>query len=140
MLNEILNYLHNYFNDPKKTVVDTFVICGGYIDLPFLKIGQYFRINGSDFNDGVYQYPCTDLVDETFYGSIWPMKVPADFLALAAEIEAWQEKNGDVATGPYASESFGGYSYTKASTSDNTSSAVTWIDAFSTRLEGWRKL
>ena len=141
MLNEIFNYLHNYFNDPQKTVIATFNIDGGYIDLPFLKYGQYFCINGSDFNDGVHQYPCTDLKDEVFYGSIWPMKIPADLLTLIEEIEAWQEESGAVAASPYASESFGGYSYTKASASDSSdSSSVTWIDTFASRLAGWRKI
>ena len=142
MLNEIFNYLHNHFNDPKETVIATFRIDGGYIDLPFLKFGQYFCINGSDLNDGVHQYPCIDLQDEVFYGSIWPMKIPAGLLALINEIETWQEEYGSsVALSPYQSESFGGYSYSKASASDSSdSSAVTWIDMFASRLAGWRKI
>ena len=143
MLNEILSYLHNYFNDPHETVVSTFCIEGGYIDLPFLNNDQYFRINGSDFNDGVHQYPCVELTDEVFYGSIWPLKIPSALLALVAEIEQWQEEYGSSASlSPYQSESFGGYSYTKASASGSSSesSATTWVDMFANRLAGWRKI
>ena len=107
--------------------------------------GQYFRIVGSVFNDGVYQFPVDDLHDETFDGAIWLMAIPKDFLALVADIEAWQEKNGAVdsaAMSPFNSESFGGYSYSKGSGSaDGSGTGVgTWQGAFKGRLNQFRKI
>ena len=146
MLEEILRYLHNYFVSFDDIRFGTWTISDGAISLPFLNESQYFRVNGSDFNDGIYQYPASDLTDEVFYGSIWPLKIPPALLALVKEIEAWQEEYGSssAALGPFQSESFGGYSYSKASSSGSSStdssSAVTWVDAFSSRLAGWRKI
>jgi hypothetical protein len=67
------------------------------------------------------------------------MAIPKDFLALAKEIEDWQAKYGDVLNSPYTSESFGGYSYSKAS-GKNGGGAVTWQDAFATRLNLYRRI
>ena len=76
---------------------------------------------------------------ETFTGEIWALAVPGAVIDLAVEIEAWETKNGAVSTGPYQSESFGGYSYTKA-TDAQTGGAVTWQSAFRSRLNQWRKI
>lgn len=133
MLEQVLRHLNNWF------VVDvhdgSFVVDGGGITLPFLQDGQYFRVVGSVFNDGVYQYPA-ELKDETFCGEIWALSIPRDVLELTKEIEAWQEKNGEAAASPYASESFGGYSYSKA----NGNGAGGWQGAFRARLNDWRKI
>jgi hypothetical protein len=67
------------------------------------------------------------------------MAVPRGFLALVAEIEAWNTKYGAGAMSPYASESFGGYSYSKGATAGG-SNATTWSDAFASRLNAWRKI
>lgn len=138
MLDEILSYLNNYFADRKKIRLGTWTISEGTISLDFLKEGQHFRICGSDLNDGVYQYPTTELKDEVWYGSIWPLKIPPAVLSIAEEIEAWVEKYGEAVTGPYTSESFGGYSYSKSSGEDGTTSS--WEDVFATRLSAWRKV
>ena len=137
MLEEVLQYLHNWFCRYEDIVFGTFTIAGGDINLS-LSDGQYFRICGSDFNDGVHIYQAGDLTDETFYGSVWPLKIPPALLALVDEIEAWQKKYGDAAAGPYSSESFGGYSYSKGSTSSGT--VTSWLDVFETRLSAWRKV
>ena len=142
MLEEVLRYLHNWFCSREEIRFGKYHIEAGYIDLPFLREEQYFRICGSALNDGIYQYPTFSLSDETFQGAIWPLKLPPALLSLVAEIEAWQEKYGDTAAGPYTSESFGGYSYSKSSgtTSDSDSNTTSWQDAFASRLSGWRKL
>ena len=57
---------------------------------------------------------------------------------LADEIAAWEQKNGAAAAGPYTSESFGGYSYTRAAASDGR--PLGWQDVFSARLSRWRKV
>ena len=117
----------------------TFTIKDGDVTLPFLADGQYFRIFGSVFNDGLHQYNVLDLVDETFNGTIWALAIPKAVIELADEIQKWQEKNGEASVSPYQSESFGGYSYSKA-TDAETGGAVTWQSAFKQQLSAWRKI
>lgn len=132
MLETVLMYLNNWFVVGRYD--DTYTIEDGGITLPFLVNGQYFRIVGSLFNDGVYQYPA-ELTDETFDGSVWAMAIPKALLSTVDEITAWQAKNGD--SGPYTSESFGGYSYSKATNSKGM--AVGWRDVFASQLSPWKK-
>ena len=137
MLETIMRNLRNWFLQDAYS--GEYVVHNGSIDLPFMKTGQYFRIVGSTLNDGVYRYPATGLVDEVFVGSVWALAIPKAFLDAVAEIEAWQEKHGDAAAGPYQSESFGGYTYTKA-TDEKTGGAATWETTFRGRLNAWRKI
>ena len=139
MLEQVLMHLKNWFLVPGGIHEGTYTIEDGGITLPFLANGQYFRICGSVFNDGLHQYPASDLKAETFEGTVWALAVPQAVIDLAAEIEAWQKKNGDASVSPYQSESFGGYSYSKA-TDSASGGAVTWQSAFRSRLNAWRKL
>lgn len=132
MLETVLMYLNNWFAVGRYD--DTYTIEDGGITLPFLIDGQYFRVVGSLFNDGVYQYPA-ELTDETFDGSVWALAIPKALLSTVEEITAWTAKNGD--GGPYTSESFGGYSYSKATNSKGM--AVGWRDVFSSQLAPWKK-
>ena len=133
MLDEICRHIRNYF--VRDLYRGEYSIVNGSIDLGFLKKGQYFRIVGSTFNDGVWQYPTSELTDETFVGVIGAMSVPPAFIALADEIKAYAEK--DTATA-FTSESFGGYSYTKAT--DANGAPIGWQKVFASRLSKWRKL
>lgn len=136
MLTEICAKIKNYFQ--KDIRQGTFVISGGMIEpLEFLQENQYFRIVGSTFNDGVYQYPASNLTDEIFSGAVWAMGPPPAFIALTAEIEEWT-KSDAAKPSPYSSESFGGYSYTRATNAKGN--AVTWQDVFATRLNQYRKV
>ncbi len=139
MLEDVLRYLKNWFLVPDGIHSGTFTVENGGITLPFLQEGQYFRVCGSVFNDGLYQYPATNMQTESFDGTVWAVAIPKAVIALADEIAAWQEKNGAAVQGPYASESFGGYSYTKA-TDGATGGAMTWESAFRSRLSRWRKI
>jgi hypothetical protein len=140
LLDELLAHLRNYFLLPGGIHPGTYTISGGGITLPFLAAGQYFRIVGSVFNDGVYAYPVTGLTPETFEGAVWALAVPAAVVSLAEEIAAWQGKHGETIVSPLASESFGGYSYAK-STGGAAAGAITcWQDAFRGRMNQWRKL
>ena len=132
MLETVLMYLNNWFVMGRYD--DTYTIEDGGITLPFLVDGQYFRIVGSLFNDGVYQYPA-ELTEETFDGSVWALAIPKALLSTVEEITAWTAKNGD--SGPYTSESFGGYSYSKATNSKGL--AVGWRDVFAAQLAPWKK-
>lgn len=132
MLETVLMYLNNWFVVGRYD--GTYTIEDGGITLPFLVDGQYFRIVGSLFNDGVYQYPA-ELTDETFDGSVWALAIPKALLPTVDEITDWTAKNGD--SGPYTSESFGGYSYSKATNSKGV--AVGWRDVFAAQLAPWKK-
>ena len=138
MLTELLAEIRNYFEVPNGRHFGTFTISGGSIaPLDFLQEGQYFRIVGSVFNDGVYQYPATSLTDEVFEGAVWAMAVPPTLIALAAEIKEYNESDAGKPS-PYTSESFGGYSYTKAT--DANGAPIGWQKAFASRLNKYRKL
>ena len=138
MLTEICAELRNYFEVPNGRHFGKFEISGGSIaPLDFLQEGQYFRIVGSVFNDGVYQYPATSLTDEVFEGAVWAMSLPPDLIALSAEIEEYNKSDAGKAS-PYISENFGGYGYTKAT--DASGAPIGWQKAFASRLNKWRKL
>lgn len=134
MLESVLLYLNNWF--VVSSTSGAYTIEDGSMELPFLVPGQYFRIVGSLLNGGVHQYPATDLKDETFEGEVWALAVPPGLLSIVEEITAWQAKNAD--SGPYTSESFGGYSYSKATNSRGV--AVGWQDTFAAQLAPYRKL
>lgn len=133
MLEAVLTHLNNWF--AREMYAGTFTVTGGRLALPDLAEGQYFRIVGSVFNDGLHQYPATDLADETFTGAVWALAVPKSVVTMAEEIKAWAAKNQP---GAYTSESFGGYSYTRATNAKGAS--VGWQDAFAARLAPYRKL
>lgn len=132
MIDAICASLRNYF--VVEIVDGEYTVTDREITLPFLAAGQFFRVVGSVFCDGVYR--CGDKLpaDETFDGAIWAMAIPPTLEELAAEIEEWKAKNADVLASPYQSESFGGYSYTKGSDS------ASWQGVFAKRLNRWRKL
>lgn len=140
MLEQILDYIHNYF--VKEVHAGHFEIASGSLNVDFLQSGQYFKVVGSVFNDGVYEYPANELTDEVFVGEVWAMAVPPAVIALSTEIQAWVNKYGDINNSPYQSESFGGYSYTKASITNGNggSGMVDWKSVYASRLNHWRKI
>lgn len=168
MLEEILAHLHNWFpaNGGKHT--GTFKIVSGVLDVDFLRPGQYYRIRGSVFNDGLHRAAvppstsdgalseedlsaheaaatsanvngsATELSeekDEVFTGEVWALAIPARIISLAEEIAAWREKNPET---DKVSESFGGYSYTRGSSS-TTGAPGGWQAAFASRLNPYRR-
>ena len=141
ILSELCQELKNWFCDIEKDVhTDTYVISGETISLPFLQDGQYFRITGSVFNDGVHKYDSNlKLQNEIFVGAIWAMRIPQSVIDLAMEIDAWITANGEAVSSPYQSESWGGYSYSMKSGGADTGS-VSWKSVFGSSLNRWRKL
>ena len=140
-LTMMCEHLRNWFTVAEDKYTGNFKIVSGMLtgdNMPALLDGEYFRIVGSRLNDGVYTYPVTGLADEAFTGAIWRMRIPASVISLAAEIEAFNNSDA-AAANPYTSESFGGYSYTKAGSGDGVS-AYNWQDAFRSRLNRWRKV
>lgn len=140
VLEQICAFIHNYFYGDRYT--GTFTITGGILTVDGLIDGQYFRVCGSKLNDGVYRYGIDLLNDETFTGVIWEMRPPKSFLTLVGEIEAWNDKYADVMNAPYSSESFGGYSYSKAQGYASAGGGMlsSWQAIFGARLNEWRKL
>lgn len=158
ILTELCQNLRNWFDRGRKKWYGQITISNGEISIvpkfisdPFvLQEGQYFRIMGSVFNDGVHKYHDVEDVltdEEEFFGAVWSMAIPPAVLELAEDIEAWQNKYGGVdseAMSPFQSESFGGYSYSKGSGggsgSANSGGAGTWQGVFANRLNPWRKI
>ena len=164
MLQQVLEYIHNYFIRTAK--VDTFEIKNGMVSLPFLQDGQRFWINNSILNNGVYTYhtlkienadgsvtyqadtimndddtEAAGLQDETFTGTICALAVPPSVIALSAEINGWVENYGANAQTPYQSENvIGVYGYTKATGGSGAGGAVTWQDVYGSRLNRWRRV
>lgn len=137
MLERVLTYIHNRFEVSAHS--GTWQVADGSLYLPFFQDGQYYWITGSIFNDGLHQYPSDDLTDEEFKGIVYGLAIPKQVIELSLEIKDWEEKNGDQANGPFQSESFGGYSYTKGSDSGDGNLSG-WQKAFASRLNPWRKL
>lgn len=137
MLTELCAEIRNYF--VTEIHEGRFTINGGVIaPFDFIKENQYFRIVGSTFNDGVYKNtPDIKLADETFCGAIWSMAVPSDVVAIATEIDEYN-KSDATKPSPYTSESFGGYSYSKAT--DSKGVPLTWQKFFASRLNKYRRV
>lgn len=152
MLQEIMEYIHNYFV-PISAKEDTYTISDGAISPDFgAEEGDRFLICGSRRNDGVYTWHADDirndddtevvgLRDETFAGTIRVCSVPPALLALSQEINDWVEKNSAQLNSPMQSESFNGYSYTLKSGNSGSggSGPLTWRDQFGRSLERWRR-
>lgn len=141
-ITDLCEELKNYFDYERRhgnfTISDSTIVLDDY-----LSNGQYFRIVGSRFNDGVYKYPASGLKNETFNGAIWAMAVPPAVVTLMGEMNDWLERYGasDAAQSPFQSESFGGYSYSKGgSGSGDANDSNTWQGHFRGRLNKYRKI
>lgn len=137
MLYEVLKHIRNFFPVTREARSGRFEIEEGVITLDFVNPEQYFLIEGSVFNDGVFRYTNDlKLHDEEFYGRIVPLAIPAAVIDLVTEIEKYHEESG--AASPFSSESYGGYSYTRAQNASGN--AASWKEAFASRLNTWRKI
>lgn len=146
MLTEICAEIRNYFTWSDDRHIGDFAIVDGQITPSIDFKTDYFRIVGSRRNDGVHIVGDALADEDTFHGAVWIMSIPADFLALVGEIEEWQRVNGGAnsqAMSPFQSESFGGYSYSKASggsASNLGQTGPTWQSMYAKRLNLYRKM
>ena len=136
MLEAMLTHLHNWFPAKNGKYAGAFVIASGVLSPDIgLVSGQYYRIMGSVFNDGLH---CAGdgeaLTDESFTGEVWALAIPKAVQELAEEIAAWMENNPET---DKTSESFGGYSYSRAQNASG--GAGGWQAAFAGRLNAWRR-
>lgn len=152
IIDEVCQYLRNWFTRAQHFGV--FEIKNGELQVQYdagnefggltIKDGQYFRIINSALNDGIYQYPTSDLKDEEFDGAVWVLGIPPAVISICDEIEAWEDKYGGTDSAllsPFQSESFGGYSYSKGSGSTaDGGNAASWKTVFAGRLSPWRKI
>lgn len=135
MLYEIMKHINNFFLTGE-LYSQTFTIKNGKISLSSMQDGDYYLVLHSKYNDGVYKYPSDELKDETFTGEVAILAPPSAFIALCEEITAYNEKTATLS--PFQSESFGGYSYSRAMNANGTFQS--WQDAYRPRLNTWRKL
>lgn len=135
MLEAVLTHLHNWFPAKNGKHAGAFMIASGVLSPDIgLVPGQYYRIRGSTFNDGLHYVGESALTDEAFEGEVWALAIPRAVQELAGDIAAWVEKNPET---DKVSESFGGYSYSRA---QNASGGVGgWQAAFAGRLNAWRR-
>lgn len=152
-ISEYCDYCNNYFLKDYIKYTDiytgTFTISNHQFVSPSfsLKAGQYFRIKGSDLNDGVYcntEASLALLADEEFNGQVWLMSVPRAFIALCNDVAAWRTKNESLNSANmsvFQSETVQGvYSYTKGNGNGGSGSA-SWqsIKVFTDRFIPYRR-
>jgi len=162
VLEQVLNYLNNWFvrytYTGNVTVGEDGAVLAPSEAAAVLQPGRWYRILDSDFHDGVYQVPEEQAGEEepeedveagaeepeeeeqseTFSCTLWTLGVPTGLLNIVAEMEAWQAKYGDTVSGPYQSESFGGYSYSKTGSSSSTGGAATVLGQFADMLAPYK--
>lgn len=105
--------------------------------------GQYIRIIGSFLNDGVFKVKSVigneieleNMNDEEFEGYICSLAIPNSFIELNQKIKEYKskEKNNGI-----VSESFGNYSYSKATNSSGN--PITWQDVFTNELRQYKQM
>lgn len=149
MMTELCLYLKNWFFDNQPQFFGLFKIENGVLvsmndgDMGIMT-GQYYRIAGSVFNNGVHKHGSETLVDETFDGSVRLMAVPKDVVDLATEIATWQTMYGGASSAnmsPFNSESLGVYNYSKGAVGSGSASSVpTWQSVYGDRLRRYKKL
>ena len=87
---------------------------------------------GNNGMNGITVQGC--LTDEKFTGYICSLSVPKPFVELCRDIQTYNTENK---AGVMISESFGGYSYTKATVNGQL---ATWKDAFAGSLKPYRRM
>ena len=142
MLQAVLMHINNWFE--RETHIGGFAVSNGVLSPnPGIQDGQYFRIVGSVFNDGLHKWPTRLLADESFAGEVRALAVPQEIVNLSLEIAQWCEDNEKSVSSPYSAESFGGYSYQRESGGEGAAKyegGDAWKAHFRSSLNAWRKL
>ena len=82
---ELCVYTHNFFDRYDDPTAGEFTFTADTVPAG-VSAGPYLFVCGSIFNDGVHKAGDGDLTPETFTGTVQPMRVPPDFVALAQKI------------------------------------------------------
>lgn len=145
LLEEVLEHIHNWF------VRDSSMFSGVSVEggsLPseiseYVSGKRFYRIQGSYLNDGLHSTDDDSLQDEDLEDvRVSLLAIPKPLLLIVDEIEEWNRKYADVASGPYFSEEFGGYKYQVRGFSSygvSGSPLSGWRLAFANRLNPWRR-
>lgn len=141
-MQKILDYLHNYFYTFGEkglfNIVDNQItVKGKYIQ------GQYIKLEGSIMNDSVYKVisysenkiTVEGAINEEFKGIIYSLAVPKELIELETKIKEYEanKTKSDI-----ISESFGNYSYSRATNSNGD--IADWKDVFKTDLKPYRAM
>jgi len=146
LLEEVLNHIHNWFVRDSATFLDVEITNGQLTDkaLDYIADRQFYKLDGSYTNDGLHRVEDGDLNDEVVERArISLLAIPRPLLEIVDEIDEWEKKYGEVASGPYFSEEFGGYKYQVRGFSSygvSGSPLAGWRLAFANRLNPWRKM
>lgn len=103
-------------------------------------IGQHICVTGSILNNGAYLlndtlYTLSGSRDEIFYGTVYGLAVPRDFIALAQEIDEYVAKN------PASNMTSYSFGISSASYATNEKGMqATWMDVFRQRLNKYRMM
>ncbi len=139
---DVMRQCNNYFETGYRAT--NYSISGGVISPnDVLRPGMWIHISGSFFWDGVWKIgegwklegAKDDAPDDAFYGKIYFLAPPHEFLILCEEIATYTQKS---AVSPYQSETFGEYSYTKAT--GKNGGILSWQEAFADRLRPYRRM
>lgn len=145
---EVLSHIHNWFvRDSMKLTGAVFTEDGPPVEVEsYVPSGGFYRVQGTFLNDGLHKFDePTDVFqpDEAASVTISRLAIPTALVVMFDEIEDWEDKYGDVAKGPFFSESFGGYEYEirgYSSYGAASSSMSGWRLAFANRLNPWRRM
>lgn len=150
-MEEILNYLNNYFYSYALMTDVTFEEDGNSFTISKFKKnfykGQYIKIEETTINDGIFKVisirdngdsitittDATEFAEGNFRCFILALAVPRPVIKLKEAIEEFKTKNKPSV---YTSESFGSYSRSWATNSKGA--ILTWKDVFKEDLNQYR--
>lgn len=137
---QIMRSINNFFEIGYRAT--SYTVKGGKL-MPddLLAPGMYIAITGSVFHDGVWKLgedlTLLDLQEdtpgETFYGRVYFLHPPKEFLETCKAIAEFAQKTP---VGGLQSESFGEYSMTRAN--GKSGGILTWQEAFADALTPYR--
>ncbi len=127
----VMRHVHNYFE--RGFIDGEFTVSGGVLN-PMPR-APYVAITGSVWHDGVYRIDeLREQPEETFVGRVWALHPPDDFIRMCEQIATYDEQNP---AGALQSESFGEYSYARASCQNGV---IGWQTAFAQQLVPYRRM
>ena len=134
-ISAVMRHVKNFF--ARGCMDGEFTVSGG--KLTPAPASPYIAVSGSSMIDGAYavgELPFA--AKETFTGRVWLLYPPEDFLALCEQISKYDDANP---AGAMQSESFGDYTYRRASVGMNGSGGVaSWQTAFAIHLNPYRRM
>lgn len=133
----VMRHVRNFFERGAR--LGNFTIIGGALT-PAPEC-SYVYISGSALHDGVWalsgdmlQGAQDGMKDDSFTGFVFELHPPGDFLRLCEEISSYDDAHP---VGEMQSETFGDYSYTRASSQGGEQG---WQSAYRKRLDAYRRM